>query len=509
MSPEGLDLSAVAPGTRVELDIACDETHRNVIAAFEAQANISYTLTENRLSFVMPAMAVTLTLSASPLHTVQWLYNAPDHNIYRTEEIAENETVTRPGDPAISGLTFRGWYADAACTTPYEFETSPTQNVTIYAGWTVDVTVDFCGPTGRALYRVSEYETKPIFEGDTEADEYARFTFSTLRLGDKIPEIVLPNYPGYVFKGWYTSADFSGAAVDFDTLTLERGTTLYALWAKVINVVYCENYDGAAESYYTGTELKGYPLMDVPENPAREHYVFTGWYTSAACTPATAFDTAADTLEDTARLYAGWKPVEYAVSYELGGGENNAANPASYTIESADIVIAAPTRTGYAFIGWTMDDSGELFPEVTIARGSTGDLTLTACWEPVVYTITYNVRHGEASPDNPDTYTIESGDITLIAPTPRNGSYKFIGWTGEGVEEPVLDLVIPAGSTGDRVYTAQWETEAPDTAILMGAMDSIPDAMTTPLDGFSDGGDGEDTISRLIDEALRGGASGN
>lgn len=507
VSPEGLDLNSITPGTRVELDISCDEEHRNVLPVFEVPTTISYSLTDNRLSFIMPAMDVTLMLSASPLHTVQWLYNVPGFDVYRTEDVAENETVQCPGDPAIEGLTFRGWYADEACTEPYEFETSPTQDVTLYADWTVDVTVDFCGPSGRALYKVSEFETKPIFEEDTEEDVYARFTFSTLRLDEKMPEIVLPNYPGYAFMGWYTSADFSGDAVDFETLTLQRGLRLYALWAKVINVEYYVNHDGISESYYTGTELKGYSLMDVPENPAREHYSFTGWYTSAACTPNTAFDPASDRLEADAKLYAGWKPVEYAIHYDLGGGENNAANPETYTVESPDIALASPTRTGYEFIGWSQGEDGEWMPEMVIEHGSSGDLSLTAHWEPVVYTITYNVRHGEASSENPTTYTIESGDITLAAPKPNNDSYLFVGWIGEGTTEPTLDLTIPAGSTGDRVYTAQWQTEDSDTQILMDALDSIPDAMTVPLDDFSEGGDSESTITRLVDEAIRGGKS--
>ena len=507
-SPEGLDLRSIAPGTRVELDIVCDETHRNVLPVFEALTTISYSMTDNHLSFVMPAMDVTLMLSASRLHTVQWLYNVPGFDIYKTEEVAENETIRRPGDPAIEGLTFRGWYADEACTVPYEFETAPTQAVSVYADWTVDVTVDFCGPSGRALFRLSEFETKPVFEGDTEEDVYARFTFSTLRMDGKMPEIVLPNHPGHAFMGWYTSADFSGEAVNFDTLTLKRGLKLYALWAKVINVDYYVNHDGIAESYYTGTELKGYPLMDVPENPARAHYSFAGWYTSAACTPNTAFDPASDRLEADAKLYAGWKPVEYAIRYDLGGGENNAANPAAYTVESADIKLASPTRTGYEFIGWTVGEDGERTPEMVIAHGSSGDLSLTAHWEPVVYTIAYNVRHGEASSENPTTYTIESGDIALTAPKSYNDSYIFVGWIGEGVTEPAIDLTIPAGSTGDRVYTAQWQTQDPAAQILMGALDSIPDAMTVPLEDFSEGG-GEPTIARLVDEAIRGGASGD
>ena len=509
LSPEVLDLSSVAPGTRVELEITCDEDHRNVLPIFEAASPISYALTENRLSFIMPAVDVTLKLSASKLHTVTWLYNTPGHDVYRIRSVAENELVKRPGDPSIAGMTFRGWYTDAACTKPYEFNTNPKKNITLYADWTIDVTVDFCGPSGRALFRLSEYETRPIFEGDTETDEYARFTFSTLRMDERIPEIVQPNYPGYVFMGWYTASDFSGDAVDFEKLTLEETLTLYALWAKVLNAVYDLNYDGIEKDYYTGTELKGYPLMDVPEDPTREHYIFTGWYTSPACTPATAFDPAADVLETDTRLYAGWTPVEYAIHYNLGGGENDASNPDLYTVESESITLAAPTRTGYDFIGWSQGEGGELTPEMVIAHGSSGEITLTAHWMPIAYAIKYNIRHGTPSAKNPATYTIEDASITLLPPTPISASYTFIGWIGEGIAEPVIDLVIPAGSIGERVYTAQWVTDDPDEKILSRAVDAIPDVLTAKLEDFSDGSSGKSTIAALIDEAIAKGSSGD
>ena len=55
---------------------------------------------------------------------------------------------------------------------------------------------------------------------------------------------------------------------------------------------------------------------------------------------------------------------------------------------------------------------------------------------------------------NPTTYTAESDAITLTNPT-RDG-YVFAGWTGTGLTEPTKTVTIPAGSTGNRTYTATW-----------------------------------------------------
>lgn len=47
----------------------------------------------------------------------------------------ENNAVTKPQDPTESGWTFGGWYADAALTTPFDFD-NVTDICTAYAKWT-------------------------------------------------------------------------------------------------------------------------------------------------------------------------------------------------------------------------------------------------------------------------------------------------------------------------------------------------------------------------------------
>lgn len=69
------------------------------------------------------------------------------------------------------------------------------------------------------------------------------------------------------------------------------------------------------------------------------------------------------------------------------------------------------------------------------------------------YTITYELDGGTLS-NAPTQYNKNSGTITIPRPT-RDG-YRFTGWTGTDLTEKTLDVVIPAGSTGDREYTAKW-----------------------------------------------------
>jgi uncharacterized repeat protein (TIGR02543 family) len=77
----------------------------------------------------------------------------------------------------------------------------------------------------------------------------------------------------------------------------------------------------------------------------------------------------------------------------------------------------------------------------------------------ISYTITYNLDGGAVSAANPENYTVESGEITLANPT-REG-YTFAGWSGPGIDGKALRVTIPAGSMGNREYTANWTVALP------------------------------------------------
>ena len=95
--------------------------------------------------------------------------------------------------------------------------------------------------------------------------------------------------------------------------------------------------------------------------------------------------------------------------------------------------------------------------EVKVAAIEGFDVIYT--FKPIDYNITYNLNgnnpYTTSNPANPTTYTVESDAITLINPT-RKG-YTFKGWSGTGLTGDTNKTVtIPAGSTGNRTYTANW-----------------------------------------------------
>ncbi|MBR0484044.1 MAG: InlB B-repeat-containing protein [Oscillospiraceae bacterium] len=89
------------------------------------------------------------------------------------------------------------------------------------------------------------------------------------------------------------------------------------------------------------------------------------------------------------------------------------------------------------------------------------------------YTISYTLNGGTLE-NRVTSYTVESDTITL--PTPVRAGYEFTSWTdasGNAVTE------IPAGSTGDKTFTANWK-ESENTAYtveyyLQGLDEEYPD----------------------------------
>ena len=142
----------------------------------------------------------------------------------------------------------------------------------------------------------------------------------------------------------------------------------------------------------------------------------------------------------------------WPISYNLDGGTTD--NPATYTWESATFTLTNPTREGYTFTGWTGSNGNTPQSTVTIANHTHAHLNYTAHWTPITYNLTYDLDGGSVATANPDTYTIETADFTLVNPT-REG-YTFAGWTGTGLNGPTMTVTVLPNSHGDRSYTAHW-----------------------------------------------------
>ena len=342
--------------------------------------------------------------------------------------------ITAPADPTREGYTFAGW--DTAIPA-----TMPAHNMTITAQWTVNqytITYDLDGGTA---------EGNP----DTYTVETDAFTLKN------------PTRPGYTFTGW-SGTGLTGE--DNLTVTIPKGSTgnrsYTAHWS--LNT-YSITYDlngGTASGNPTSYTVESATIT--LNQPTKTGYTFTGW----SGTDLTGEDNLTVTIPAGStgdRSYtAHWSLNTYSITYDLDGGTAS-GNPDFYTVESSTITLNPPTRTGYTFIGWSGTDlSGSDNLTVTIPAGSIGNRSYIAHWSLNTYSITYDLDGGTAL-GNPDSYTVESAAITLNEPT--KAGYVFTGWSGTDlVGEDNLTVTIPAGSIGDRRYTAHWEFDPTIIAAL-------------------------------------------
>lgn len=176
------------------------------------------------------------------------------------------------------------------------------------------------------------------------------------------------------------------------------------------------------------------------------------------------------------RHLAGWsvatqvgKSLTYSITYTNTMGAVN-TNPTSYENGGTAIQLSSISAEHYTFAGWYIGDN-----KVTdIPTDGEGDLTITARWTPVEYTIAYADTKGAAN-SNPAAYHIES-DTTVLQNLTCDG-YVFDGWY-QG-NQKVTE--ITTGSTGNITLTAKWT--ACDYTITYentkGAINNNPNGFST------------------------------
>lgn len=65
------------------------------------------------------------------------------------------------------------------------------------------------------------------------------------------------------------------------------------------------SFDTDGGSHIESLKVMHSETLDIKENPVKEGYVFTGWYTDRDCTDS--FDIETDTVTNSMTLYAGWE----------------------------------------------------------------------------------------------------------------------------------------------------------------------------------------------------------
>ena len=456
MPAEGNDLLCRA-GEQVTVQIAPAAGYRG-IHVFLSDPAISLSISEGNdaVSFLMPYAPLTLTLTADKLYTVT-MDTAGGDPIRPIQYTVESEAFQLP-TPIRTGYIFLGWTGEGI--------TEPQKAMEIPQGSTGDRTYT-------ANWQVIEYTIITLLEGGNAGS--SEVYFYTVEQTVTLPT---PTRTGYTFLGWTGE----GITTPQPNVTIPKGSTG--------DKTYIENWK--LTEYNITMDLNGgsgqekvvYTMTDEDfelPTPTRNGYEFVGWTGERITTPQTSVKIPTGSTGNKAYT-ANWKVIEYTITLDTNGGP--AVSPIKYTVEDS-VTLPYLLRTGYEFVGWTLDGSGMIpATPLIIYYGTTGNLRYKAEWRLAEYTITMDLDGG--SGQEKVVYTITDEEFEL--PTPTRNGYEFVGWTGERITTPQTSVKIPKGSTGNKAYTANWKVirytitlVTNGGAVIASIRYTVEDSVTLPI----------------------------
>ncbi|QEN05556.1 hypothetical protein EW093_12795 [Thiospirochaeta perfilievii] len=273
-----------------------------------------------------------------------------------------------------------------------------------------------------------------------------------------------PTRDGYSFINWYKEDSLTNVW-NFSTDKVTENTTLFAKWEILPPNEYKVSFNTNGGSVISDITQEENEKITAPVEPVKDGYTFIDWYKEDSYTNKWNFSTDVVTMDTT--LFAKYSAINYDITYNLNDG-TNAANPATYTVETDTITLLNPTKTNYTFNGWYTTDDFSDSVVTSIAQGSTGNKVFYAKFTPITYSITYNLNDG-TNAANPATYTVETDTITLLNPTKTN--YTFNGWyTTDDFSDSVVTS-IAQGSTGNKVFYAKFSPNQTVGVTIEGTVD--------------------------------------
>jgi uncharacterized repeat protein (TIGR02543 family) len=333
--------------------------------------------------------AVELVLTVYLTHMVA--FDAGEGTSVGAQEIRHGEAVAEPAALTRVGYTFGGWFKDGTCTEPWRFaEDRVTEALTLHARWVANIyEVIFDAGGG---------------EGPNPARMYVTFGSAYGDLAETFRE-------GHTFAGWYTKAAGGEKVTADDKVANPCNHTLYAHWD--INQ-YTITFDSAGGSEIEPLTQDYGTAIAALADPVKEGYDFEGWQ------PALPETMPAENLVLTAQ----WNIKTYTVTFV----DHDGTVLDTQTVEHGKPATAPadPERDGYTFTGWD-----QLFDEIT------GDLTVTARYEAIDYTLTiiYKYTDGsEAAKSHIATLNIGDG-YEVVSP-------QLTGYTAD---KPTVSGTMPAG----------------------------------------------------------------
>ena len=355
-------------------------------------------------------------------------------------------TLDTNGGPNVSPIKYT---VEDSFTLPY-----PLRPGYEFAGWTLDgsgmlpatTLIIYYGTTGdlhyKAEWRLAEYTINMDLNGGSGKEKVV-YTIT-----DEDFELPTPTRNGYEFVGW-TGERITTPQTSVKIPKGSTGNKAYTANWQVIKytiITLLEGGNAGSSGAYVYTVEETFTLP----TPTRTGYTFWGWTGEGITKPQPSVTIPRGSTGDKTYI-ENWVETGYTITLDLNGGSGK--EKVIYTMTDEDFELPTPTRNGYEFVGWTGERITTPQTSVKIPKGSTGNKAYTANWKVIRYTITLVTNGGAVIASI--RYTVEDS-VTLPIPPERPG-YEFAGWVLDGSGQfPSTPMIIPEGSTGDRIYKAEW-----------------------------------------------------
>lgn len=390
------------------------------------------------------------------------------------------------------GYVFLGWIEEgegADKARPYSIRKGTTGEKNLVAVWApMTMSLSFSLDGGE-------------FEGEVQTSyDYDSESF----------QIPSPKKEHYIFEGWYIngSEELTASPYTVDTKSIEN-LSLVAVWSPDVYAItydsdgvrYSEPMPEMVEEEFVVVEVEApvnpssYTVEDqftlLPE--AKYGYDFCGWILegeeSHLADPEYTVEYGTSGRKD---FVAVWSPKVFQIYYYLCGGKMSEAHETYFVFDAPSFTVPQPVRANYTFIGWIDNEDAEPVLDYTVDTTVEGNLKLTALWEPVAYTITYDYDGGAYEGEgNPSIYTTETEDFILSSPS-KDG-YRFAGWNVEFAEgtygpEYVLNLSNDGEEMMVEVFSDHAVLTIPDyipSYLLVDLADDFIETYGESLIGYS------------------------
>ncbi len=251
-------------------------------------------------------------------------------------------------------------------------------------------------------------------------------------------------------------------------------TTIVATFARVKNKV-TFNYKDAngndtSKDVYVGPE----ETLTAPEIPTYTGYTFAGWEPDTLVNEHGKEYTATYTIES------------YTITLNADGVDGY-PKTISYNINSDDIKLETPLKSGYKFEGW--NDGNTTNKTVTIKKGSTGNKEYTAVFKKV-WPVTVTVCEGVSAVEIPQTggatesKPFEQDDVTdgykAVLTAKLETGYRLTGWT-------VVKNDVPETKPADNPLTVTIDAKTSITPITEKIYDVKAEVYTNKASNIAGG----------------------